>query len=192
LHVTTAPQGSITANPNPFVPDAYGLGEANIIWTTYGTAYGGVEVHLGAPDGPLFAKSDPGTWSQPTQHWLRNGLTFYLQNVSNGLPLTSANTLDTVTVTTTSATPTGSISANPNPFTPDPFGHGQTTVTWTSAGTTRVEIHAGSPDGGMFAASGRGTFSATTGQWVRDGMTFYLQNVSNGRPLTSANVATGG
>ena len=25
-------------------------------------------------------------------------MTFYLQNVSNGLPLTSANTLDTVTV----------------------------------------------------------------------------------------------
>lgn len=185
LRVTAAAQGSITANPNPFVPDAYGFGQTNIIWTSYGTT--AVEVHLNAPDGPLFAGSDPGTWSQPTQHWLTNGMTFYLQNVSNGLPLTPANTLATVTVTTTSATPVGSISASPNPFVPDPQGIGQTTLTWTSEGTTRVEVHANAPDGNLFAGTGAGMFSATTGHWVRDGMTFYLQNVSNGLPLTAAN-----
>jgi hypothetical protein len=30
---------------------------------------------------------------------VRDGMTFYLQNVSNGLPLTSANTLARVTMT---------------------------------------------------------------------------------------------
>jgi hypothetical protein len=29
---------------------------------------------------------------------VRNGMTFYLQNVSNGLPLTAANTIGTVTL----------------------------------------------------------------------------------------------
>ena len=64
---------------------------------------------------------------------------------------------------------------------------GQTTLTWTSAGTNRVELHVNAPNGNRLAATGPGTFSVTTGQWARDGMIFYLQNVSNGLPLTSAN-----
>jgi hypothetical protein len=117
---------------------------------------------------------------------VQNGQTFYLQNVSNGLPLTSANTLATVTLMAVTP-PAGSISANPNPFTPNPQGLGQTTLTWTSAGTTRVEVHVDRPDGNLLTSSGSGTFSATTGQWVQNGQTFYLQNVSNGLPLTAAN-----
>jgi hypothetical protein len=108
---------------------------------------------------------------------------FYLQNVSNGLPLTTANTLATVVM----RGPHGSISASPNPFPPNPNGNGQTTLTWTVANLAQAEVHINSPDGSMFAGSGPGTFSSTTGQWVTDGMTFYLQNVSNGLPLTSAN-----
>jgi hypothetical protein len=111
---------------------------------------------------------------------------FYLQNVSNGLPLTSANTLATVTMAALSP-PAGSISAQPNPFTPDPQGLGQTTLTWTSSGTTQVEVHVNAPNGNLLTSSGPGTYSATTGHWVRNGMRFYLQNVSNGLPLTSAN-----
>ena len=89
--------------------------------------------------------------------------------------------------TSTSATTTSSISAKPNPFTPNSQGLGQTTLTWTSAGTTKVEIHVDAPNGNMLTNSGPGTFSATTGVWVQNGQTFYLQNVSNGLPLTSAN-----
>jgi glucose/arabinose dehydrogenase len=188
LHVTqahNAPAGSITAVPNPFLPDSQGLGQTTVAWTSYGTT--AVEVHVNAPNGPKFAGGDPGAYSLPTGHWVVNGMTFYLQNVSNGLPLTTANTLATVTMRAGSATPTGSISANPNPFTPDPQGHGQTTLTWNSSGVTAVEVHANAPDGNRFAATGPGTFSGATGQWVRDGMTFYLQNVSNGLPLTSQN-----
>ena len=115
-------------------------------------------------------------------------MTFFLQDVSNGRPLTSANTLAQVTVKGLISTrPTGSISANPNPFTPDVRGLGQTTLTWTSAITNKVEVHVNAPDGNRLATSGPGSFSVTTGQWVRNGMTFYLQDVSNGQPLTSAN-----
>jgi hypothetical protein len=111
----------------------------------------------------------------------------YLQDVSGGLPLTAANTLATVTLHSVSGTPSGSIRAYPNPFTPNAQGLGQTTISWASAGTNKVEIHVNAPDGNRLADSGPGTFSISTGQWVRDGMTFYLQNVSNGLPLTSAN-----
>src|SRR5262245_31332973 len=41
---------------------------------------------------------------------------------------------------------TGSISANPNPIQVcDGTGLGSTTLTWTSTGTTTVEVHMGSP-----------------------------------------------
>jgi len=185
LHVTTAPQGSITANPNPFLANSQGIGQTTLAWTSYGTS--AVEVHVNAPDGNKFAGSGPGMFSATTGQWVRNGMAFYLQDVSNGRPLTSANTLATETMRAVVTTPSGSISANPNPFTPNPQGLGQTTVTWTSAGTNTVEVHVNSPNGNRVADSGPGTFSISTGQWVRDGMTFYLQNVSNGLPLTSAN-----
>jgi glucose/arabinose dehydrogenase len=186
LHVTTAPTASITADPNPFVADSEGVGQTTLAWTSYGTT--AVEIHVNTPNGNRFAGSGPGTFSALTGHWVRDGMTFYLQNTSNGLPLTAANTLARVTMAALSPSPpTGSISARPNPFIPDSQGRGQTTLTWTSAGITRVEVHASAPNGNRVVESGPGTFSATTGQWVRDGMTFYLQNVSNDLPLTSAN-----
>jgi hypothetical protein len=162
LHLTTAPRGSITANPDPFLADSQGVGQTTLAWTSYGTS--AVQVHVNAPDGNKFAGSDPGSFSYATGHWVRDGMTFYLQNISNGLPLTAANTLATVTMRAVSLTPSGSISANPNPFTPDAHGLGQTTLSWTSAGTNRVEVHVNAPDGNRFADSGPGTFSATTGQ----------------------------
>jgi glucose/arabinose dehydrogenase len=176
---------SINAKPNPFTPNSQGLGQTTITWTSAGTTK--VEIHVDAPNGNIFTGSGPGTFSATTGLWVQNGQTFYLQNVSNGLPLTSANTLATVTVTAVSTTPTGSISASPNPFIPNSQGLGQTTLTWTSAGTTKVEVHVDAPNGNMLTSSGPGTFSATTGQWVQNGQIFYLQNVSSGLPLTSAN-----
>src|SRR5438105_5246897 len=104
----------------------------------------------------------------------------YLPISTKAIPTTSATKFATLTATTISATTTSSISASPNPFTPNSQGLGQTTLTWTSAGTTSVEIHVDAPNGNMFTGSGPGTFSAATGLWVRNGQTFYLQNVSNG------------
>jgi 2-polyprenyl-3-methyl-5-hydroxy-6-metoxy-1,4-benzoquinol methylase len=83
--------------------------------------------------------------------------------------------------------PTGSITAEPNPFHPDLEGNGMTTLSWMTYGTSAVEVHLDSPDGLLFARSGPGLFSQTTGQWVRDGTTFHLQNVSGSRPLTAEN-----
>jgi hypothetical protein len=185
LHVTTAPTGSIAADPNPFIPNSQGLGQTTLAWTSYGTT--SVEVHADAPNGNRVAASGPGSFSARTGNWVQNGQRFYLQDVSNGLPLTSANTLATVTATALNPTPRGAITARPNPFTPDAQGLGNTTLAWTSYGTSNVEVHIGAPNGPAFISSGPGSFSANTGHWVQNGMTFYLQNVSNGLPLTTAN-----
>ena len=185
LHTTAAPTASITADPNPFVPDSHGVGETKLAWTSYGTDV--VEIHVDAPNGNAFISSGPGSFSATTGHWVQDGTTFYLQNVSNGRPLIAANTLATVTMTSLNPTPRGSITALPNPFTADAQGLGETRLTWTSYGTNRVEVHINAPDGAAFAGGNPGSFAMATGHWVTDGMTFYLQNVSNGLPLTAAN-----
>jgi len=90
------PLGLIAAEPNPFRADSQGQGRTSVSWMTYATNT--VEIHLDAPDGLLFARSGPGIFSKETGEWIRDGTTFYLQNVSRGLALTAENTIAIVTV----------------------------------------------------------------------------------------------
>jgi hypothetical protein len=76
-------------------------------------------------------------------------------------------------------------SPNPIPVTDKAF-LGSTTISWTAPGAEMIEIHIGSPDGPLFATLGYHG-SAQTGNWVPDGMTFYLQDVTGGKPLTAEN-----
>jgi hypothetical protein len=80
-----------------------------------------------------------------------------------------------------------SLTASPNPVPVTGAGVlGVTTLSWLAPGVQVVEIRIGSPDGELFA-SGYSRGSAQTGLWVRDGMTFYLQDISGGKPLTAEN-----
>jgi SAM-dependent methyltransferase len=99
LTVSPRPLGLIAAEPNPFRPDSQGLGQTTLSWLAHGTSK--VEIHVNAPDGPLFATAGPSRHSRPTGRWVRDGTTFYLQNVSRGLPLTAENTIATVTLRST-------------------------------------------------------------------------------------------
>jgi 6-phosphogluconolactonase len=76
--------------------------------------------------------------------------------------------------------------ASNNPFLANANGLGQARLGWNAPGTTELEIRIGAPDG---VNMGRQPYYGvtTTGLWVRDGMTFYLQDVSGGKPLTAAN-----
>jgi len=180
LHVTSGPTGSITADPNPVITDWRGKGGTTLSWTSYQTT--NVEVHVNAPNGPRFALSGGGSFSASTEPWANPGMTFYLQNTSNGLPLTAANTLAAVTLIG------GTITLNPDPiYVSGGSALGVTTVNWNSFGTAAVQVRVGSPSGAPFAFWGPGAGSETTGMWVQNGETFYLQDVSNGKPLTSAN-----
>jgi hypothetical protein len=69
---------------------------------------------------------------------------------------------------------------------PDGSGLGVTEVSWEIPDGLAVEVHVDAPDGPMLASaskSGRGK----TDKWVHDGMQFFLQNVSGGKPLTKEN-----
>jgi len=106
----------------------------------------------------------------------------------NVLPLTApifqTRDLDALTI---SPRPLGLMAAEPNPFRADSQGQGRTVISWMTYATNKVEIHLDAPDGLLFARSGPGISSQKTGQWVRDGTKFYLQNVSKGLPLTPEN-----
>jgi parallel beta-helix repeat protein len=80
-----------------------------------------------------------------------------------------------------------SLTASPNPIpVTGSVPYGMTTLSWTAPAGHFVEVHIGSPDGALFAFTGdRG--SAQTGLWVPDILTFYLQDVTGGRPLTAEN-----
>jgi hypothetical protein len=63
---------------------------------------------------------------------------------------------------------------------------GMTAISWMAPGAEAVEVRIGSPNGVLWIGGGsRG--SAQTGLWVADGMTFYLQDISGGKPLTAEN-----
>jgi hypothetical protein len=77
-----------------------------------------------------------------------------------------------------------SLTASPNPVTVKGTALGSTSISWNAPDTQAIEIHIGSPSGPLFVTGGdRG--SAQTGGWVSEGMTFYLQDVTGGNPLTS-------
>jgi hypothetical protein len=91
-----SPKGSITAYPNPIiVKDFSRLGAALIKWDSLETEK--VEIRIGKPDGPLFAQTGP-SGSCMTEAWVQNGMSFYLQDVSNGKPLNYKNTLAKVNI----------------------------------------------------------------------------------------------
>jgi hypothetical protein len=50
---------------------------------------------------------------------------------------------------------------------------GMTTLHWKVPGVTQIEIRVDAPDGNLFAVSGP-EGSQETGNWVKDGSTFYL------------------
>jgi len=75
---------------------------------------------------------------------------------------------------------TGRIRADPNPIlVPPQCGTGSTTLSWSALGTDMVEVRVDGPGGTLLSRSGPAA-EATTGPWVGDGMTFYLQDASSG------------
>ncbi len=184
--------GTITATPNPapLVPGTP-YGQTTITWSAPSSS--ATEIRIGGPGGTLFAAGTNGG-TAATGAWVTDGLTFYLQDATNGNSTSPANTLGTLTLqlgsaaATTSAASVGgaSLLLNPNPI-PATAGspYGQSTISWNAPGVAKVEVHVNSAAGPLFAAGGT-TGSAMSGNWVVDGMTFYLVDASTKSVLASA------
>lgn len=179
--------GSLTAGANPIVACGVGgRGAATLKWSSTGTT--AVSVRVNAPNGPAAVLTAPPSGALTTRGVVINGMRFYLQDVSDGLPLTSANTLATLTLTTTTAgcPRSGSLTATASAST----ACGTPAVvalTWRSINTTAISIRAGGPNGQPVVASAPSSGAASTTQFSANGTVFYLQDVSAGLPLTNAN-----
>lgn len=93
-------------------------------------------------------------------------------------------------VSPSAITANSSITASPNPATHTANGDAIATISWNApSGVTAVEVHLGGPTGPLFTTGGPAG-SAVTGPWVSNGMTFYLQDVSNGTDANSTTLGT--
>jgi hypothetical protein len=79
-------------------PNGSGAGSTDLYWTVPdGMAF---EVHVGAPNGPLFSTGDKSGHAR-AEGWVTNGMQFFLQDVSGGKPLAAEYTLASVQVEVT-------------------------------------------------------------------------------------------
>ncbi|HWF47119.1 MAG TPA: trypsin-like peptidase domain-containing protein [Bryobacteraceae bacterium] len=165
---------SLTANPSAIPLGAYQA--TTLTWQAPGSWL--TEIRVGSPGGPAFSEGGS-TGSATTGVWATAETTFYLLDF-----------LTQTVIASTTIQPTGgvqsTITASPNPIPVAAGQLGTTTLQWYAPLATLVEVHVGSPTGPLFTRNGN-EGSATTGAWVTNGMTFYLQNVTDGLPLASAN-----
>jgi hypothetical protein len=82
--------GYISASPNPIpVYPGQMYGQTTISWNPGNASM--IEIHVGAPDGALFARTDR-AGKAPTSVWVTDGMVFYLEEVSHGAPVILATT----------------------------------------------------------------------------------------------------
>lgn len=170
---------TLVANPNPIiVPVGSTYGRTTISWNVpSGSA--GQQLHVNSPTGPIVGASLGAPGLVTTGNWVSNGMTFYLTDKDTG------SVLKTLSVTVQAANGVITAAQNPVPLVAG-SSYGQTSITWTAPSASATEIHLGSPSGPLFAA-GTSTGSATTGAWVTDGLTLYLQDATNGNSTSAQN-----
>src|SRR5580658_10392263 len=159
---------TLVGTPNPFPANSNGLGSIELTWSA-GQDVTTTEIHVNSATGPELARGSR-SGSAAAGNWVRDGMQFYLQNVTHGEP---GYTL--AVFTAHEALPVSGaylVSA----------GH---LLTYSAPGATAIEIHIDKPWGVLLARFSGPTGSATTGEWEPDGMRFFLQDVSNGHPLTA-------
>ena len=107
---------------------------------------------------------------------------FYLQDASDGNSLGAAKTLASVRVQAAIAEiKDGAITASPNPIrVAAGQTRGATTLNWRATGVRQVQIRVGSPTGSPMTGFESATGSTSTGNWVTNGLSFYLQDASDG------------
>jgi parallel beta-helix repeat protein len=159
---------------NNLVEDNTVVGNTTGIWLAAGTEGNIIRRNFVAGNPPVqVAVSIPSTTGVDIRNQAAAGANAFVGNIC----------LTAINAPCPSVGPTLTASPNPIPVMANAL-YGSTTISWNAPGAEVIEIRIGSPDGALLAYMGyRG--SVQTGTWVHDGMTFYLQDVTGGKPLTS-------
>jgi hypothetical protein len=93
IPATVRPGTTLRADPDP-VLTAEGPAETTLIWTTTAKH---VQIHVSAPNGPLMGNAGS-SGSAKTGDWVRNGMTFYLQDQDAADPESPSATLASIPI----------------------------------------------------------------------------------------------
>jgi hypothetical protein len=88
ISATVRPGTTLRADPDPVV-SAQGETDTTILWSTTAKR---VDLRFGGPNGALFGSGGP-TGSERTDDWVRDGMTFFLQDADAPDPQSPAATL---------------------------------------------------------------------------------------------------
>jgi hypothetical protein len=160
-------------------------GRVTLSWQVPGVSY--VQVRVGSPYGPPLTGFESPIGSAETGDWVTDGMIFYLQNAGSGDSAGPANTIATVQMRAGVAGDTaarGFIASSPVIMVAP--GVGRTTLSWLTRGVSSVQVRVNSPAGPPMTGFESPSGSASTGDWVTDGMTFYLQDASSGNSAGSS------
>lgn len=160
----SATPGAMFASPNP-VPSS---SPATMVYWYVPSISSNVQIHSGSSTGPVVA-SGGGSGNVSVGN-VTDGEILYLTDATSG------NVISTVTLSVAKETPSVRLDANPNPIlVPVGASYGRTTISWyVNGGSTAQQLHVNSPTGPIVGASISGPGAVTTGNWVTNGMTFYL------------------
>jgi hypothetical protein len=78
--------------------------------------------------------------------------------------------------------------ANPNPIIVTGGSRGMTTLTWNAPGHSQLAIFVGSPTGSPMTGTMGSSGSGRTGNWVTDGMQFFLMDLTTHTAIASVTV----
>ena len=177
------PVADFIALPNP----APLTGEFGIT-TLFADAPCNYDIRVGSASGPLFA-SATGFSTAATAAWVTENMSFYLQKQGD---LTSNGTLAATTVRLQPAPLTdcyvSEFEASPNPI-PSTAAMAMTTI--LANATCAYDIRVGSTTGQLFAF-GVGATQNSTGPWVTDGLTFFMQRHNDMTPQGTLRTLTVG
>jgi hypothetical protein len=171
--VTSCTVSQFSINPSPIFSDApYAAA------TLSGDVGCDYDIRVGSPDGSLFASGAAGRFSVKTGSWVTNNLVFYLQARGyQSAAGTLATALAKIRPITGSSCTASDFGANPNPIRTNGVS-GSAVLTGTVG--CPYDIRVGSASGAVFASGMAGDISASTGNWVTDGMVFFLQARGDG------------
>jgi hypothetical protein len=183
--VSVAPPCAVNefiANPNPVF---YGDPAGTTTLSLYSPC--AFDIRVGSPSGTLVVSGPANpllVFKITVGPSITNGTTFYLQEAGNTTP---QGTLQTIVMSVISTPPPCLVygfSASPNPVvTASPPG----VTTIFGYASCAFDIRIGGPGGKLFtsgSADGNGGFtvSAATGNWVSNGMQFFMQQAGNTTP----------
>ena len=163
---------SFTASPNPLAAPGQPV---TFTWSAPEFQY--ATIRLYSPTGPALTGIVGSSGSVVTGNQVTSDTQFFLVDLASG-----------TTIASLWVYVGDEFIATPNPI----LAGQPTTLTWNVPGHSSLAIHVNSPTGQALTGTMGSSGSAVTGNWVTDGMQFFLVDVTSGTTVASVLVHVGG